>query len=249
LEGRLGAIAAGPKQNCLVLDFAGNTMRLGPINYPTLPKKKREGGGEPPARVCPQCGTIVHISVKLCPECGYEFPPPKKLTEQASTEELIAKRQPIKETEPPRYEVYAVEQMMGVRHSKAGKPDSVRVIYYTTCRRSVNQYVGLQHGGWFTVKSRDWCKMHLASRKDPVPETTDALLEAFHSLRSPTHVKVLVNGKYPEVTAYDFTGNAFEPQRLGMAPSAGENPAAAANHGPARGGPPLPELPDLHEFY
>lgn len=38
--GRLAAIEAGSKQDCLVLDFAGNTRRLGPINDPVLPRKR-----------------------------------------------------------------------------------------------------------------------------------------------------------------------------------------------------------------
>jgi DNA repair protein RadD len=37
-EGRLAAIAASDKQDCLVLDFAYNTAILGPINDPQLPK-------------------------------------------------------------------------------------------------------------------------------------------------------------------------------------------------------------------
>lgn len=44
-EGRLAAIINSPKRNCLVLDFAGNTRRLGPINDPVIPKRKGKGGG------------------------------------------------------------------------------------------------------------------------------------------------------------------------------------------------------------
>lgn len=51
-EGRLAAIANSVKKNCLVLDFAGNTMRLGPINDPVIPKRKGKGGGPPPVKFC-----------------------------------------------------------------------------------------------------------------------------------------------------------------------------------------------------
>lgn len=51
-EGRLASIANSVKKNCMVLDFAGNTMRLGPINDPVIPKKKGKGGGPPPVKFC-----------------------------------------------------------------------------------------------------------------------------------------------------------------------------------------------------
>lgn len=51
-EGRLASIAASIKKNCMVLDFAGNTMRLGPINDPVIPKMKGKGGGPPPVKFC-----------------------------------------------------------------------------------------------------------------------------------------------------------------------------------------------------
>jgi DNA repair protein RadD len=38
-EQRLAAIAASDKQNCLVLDFSGNSRRLGPINDPAVPRR------------------------------------------------------------------------------------------------------------------------------------------------------------------------------------------------------------------
>ncbi|WP_423237389.1 DEAD/DEAH box helicase, partial [Enterobacter cloacae] len=42
--GRLQAIAASHKQNCLVLDYSGNTRRLGPINDPVMPKRPGQKG-------------------------------------------------------------------------------------------------------------------------------------------------------------------------------------------------------------
>lgn len=78
------------KTNTLVLDFAGNTIRLGPVNDPLIPTKKGEGKGEAPIRICPECETINHASVRFCKTCGFEFPPPQvKIETRAFTTELI----------------------------------------------------------------------------------------------------------------------------------------------------------------
>jgi DNA repair protein RadD len=70
-EGRLTAIHNGPKHNCLVMDFAGNTRRLGPINDPVLPKRRgKGGGGTAPVKLCEHCGTYNHASVRFCISCG-----------------------------------------------------------------------------------------------------------------------------------------------------------------------------------
>ena len=65
--------------HCLVLDFAGNVAMHGPVTNVQPSKKKGEGDGDPPTKVCSECHEIVHISAKVCPNCGFEFPkPPEK---------------------------------------------------------------------------------------------------------------------------------------------------------------------------
>lgn len=65
--GRLQAIAASHKQNCLVLDYSGNTRRLGPINDPVMPKRPgQKGKGEAPVKKCPVCSMWNHASVRHC---------------------------------------------------------------------------------------------------------------------------------------------------------------------------------------
>jgi len=67
--------------HCLVLDFAGVVETHGPITNVQPPKKGGSGEGEAPVKVCDECHEIVHISAKVCPNCGHAFPPPaeKKL--------------------------------------------------------------------------------------------------------------------------------------------------------------------------
>ena len=68
--------------HCLVLDFAGVVEMHGPITNVQPPKKKGDGDGEAPVKICDVCHEIVHISAHTCPMCGTPFPPApeKKLT-------------------------------------------------------------------------------------------------------------------------------------------------------------------------
>ena len=63
------------KTNCLVLDFAGVVAQHGPVTNVQPPKKKGDGEGEAPVKVCDVCHEIVHISAHTCPNCGTPFPP------------------------------------------------------------------------------------------------------------------------------------------------------------------------------
>src|SRR5262249_45525244 len=74
MVGRGTRLAPG-KQNCLVLDFAGNVARHGPVDA-VKPARSAEGDGPPPSKVCPDCDSIVAAAARQCPDCGHQFPPP-----------------------------------------------------------------------------------------------------------------------------------------------------------------------------
>lgn len=61
-------------RTCLVLDFAGNVLRHGPVDDIQPPAAKVKGNGVAPCKVCPVCSEIVHASARICPSCGHEFP-------------------------------------------------------------------------------------------------------------------------------------------------------------------------------
>jgi DNA repair protein RadD len=62
--------------HCLVLDFAGNVAMHGPVTNVQPSKKKGEGEGDAPTKLCEQCDEICHISAKICPNCKHPFPAP-----------------------------------------------------------------------------------------------------------------------------------------------------------------------------
>ena len=70
-----GMRPAENKENCLVLDFARNVERHGPINdvRPQATGRRRGQVSTSPVKTCPDCRSIVPISFPSCPDCGHHF--------------------------------------------------------------------------------------------------------------------------------------------------------------------------------
>lgn len=196
VEERLAAIKAGPKQNCLVLDFAGNTARLGPINDPIIPHRKgRRARGFAPVRLCEHCGCYSHAASRFCenPECGIEFPKTVKITPAASEQELIV-------GDKPQINKYTVTRVIYKLHQKADRPTSMRVDYWCGLRR-FSEFVCLDHGGYASRVARQWWAL-----RSPwgVPPSVQDGMAAINYLSVPKRISVIEKGKFPEITGYEF---------------------------------------------
>lgn len=200
-EGRLAAISHGPKQNCLVLDFAGNTKRLGPINDPRIPKQKGKGGGTAPVKLCHVCDTYNHASVRFCTNCGAEFTFEIKITSQSDTKELISDSFPIVET-------FEVNHVSYSEHIKVGKPPMIRCTYYTN-QHSYSDYICLEHEGYARKRAVEWWNTRVGGE---VPSKVKEAIQIIDMAKTPTHIKVWVNKKMPEIMQYCFDGTAFGTQ-------------------------------------
>lgn len=192
---RLAAIAASEKKNCLVLDFAGNTRRLGPINDPVVPHKKGKKKGHAPVKTCEVCGTYNHCSVRFCISCGAEFHRDVKFGPGASTDELIA-------SGVPQVESFKVDRVTYTIYQKEGRPDSIKVAYFTGMRK-FDEWVCLEHDGYARKKSRDWWRQRTSHGVEP-PATTYEALQRLNELRIPTSINVWLNKKMPEIMGYVY---------------------------------------------
>lgn len=200
--GRLAAIAASSKINCLVLDFARNTVRLGPINDPVLPKKKgSKAGGMAPVRLCESCYTYIHASLTICPNCGNEFPRELKIADRAGTSALIATEEQV----PDVIEEFKVDRVTYGPHYKEGRPPSIQATYLCGLR-TFKTWVCLEHEGFAAKKARDWWRTHmkLDPDKPPIPSTTVDALASLNELRTPTYITVKIKEKNSEVLSYKF---------------------------------------------
>lgn len=196
-EGRLAAIQAGPKQNCLVLDFARNTPRLGPINDPVIPKKRGKGGNSgAPVKICEVCGAYNHASVRFCIQCNYEFPKVLKIVHSAGTEELI---RGSKNAEPI-IEEFPVQKVIYREHRKEGKPASLRISYYSGLRL-FEDWACFEHDGLARARARGWWRE--AAKTEP-PETTLEAISRLGELQCPKLIRVQTNTKYPEVKGHVY---------------------------------------------
>lgn len=201
IEGRLSAIEASDKQNCKVLDFAGNIKRLGPVNDPVIPRKKGEKTGEVPIKICDACGAYNHISARHCggeryktnEGCGAQFTFKTDLRRVAASDEII-------KTDEIIVEDFKVDRIECNLHKKADKPDSVRVSYWVGIRRYA-EYILFEHEGFGQRTARKWWSERT---KLPFPESSVEALVQFSKLKVPTHIKVWTNAPFPKIMSVTF---------------------------------------------
>lgn len=185
------------KENCLVLDFAGNTKRLGPINDPVRPRKKgSRSSGEVPIRICPKCSVYNHASARVCQSCGYEFPIKSKLEESAGTNVLIK----TSEKELPVVKFLDVSRVVYSKHQKTGGIPTLQVSYHVGIK-TYQEWVCFEHPGFAGKKAREWWMVRHQSNP---PETVDSALALISELRKPKKISVWINKKYPEVLGHEW---------------------------------------------
>lgn len=201
------------KENCMVLDFANNTGRLGPINDPVIPAKKRrrKGKSEAPVVICDGCRTYLHASVRVCPHCGTErefIAAEEKLAEKASNKQLIRK---TKSKPLPVVDDFAVDKVTYHRHSnryQPTKPDSLRVDYHCGLRVFSNWVFFESQHAHLRSKAYKWWEARSLNQDIALPKTIDQVLEyAEQGLIKPEKfIKVWTNKTpKPEVLNYAFS--------------------------------------------
>ncbi|MDG4574456.1 MAG: DEAD/DEAH box helicase family protein [Defluviicoccus sp.] len=206
-----GTRLANGKQDCLVLDFAGNVERHGPIDrIDGRRRKKDDEPGSAPVKTCPDCRTIVHASVRQCPTCGHLFPPSQPdLSHTASTSAILSSQ--------IRSQRLTVTGISYHRHEKPGSPPSLRV-EYACGLASHREWVCFEHTGYARQKAVQWWQKRLPDR--PVPRTVAEVLVLSEQLPVPVRISVRPQGRYTEITGYEL-------QKC-SATSAAARPAASA---------------------
>lgn len=188
------------KANCLVLDFARNTVRLGPINDPRIPgRPKEKSAGDMPVRICESCGVYNHAAARSCINCGLEFSFATKLFDTAGTEALLRDDAPIVETFDVKKVIYNIHQ----KKDKAGNavsPPMIKVSYFAGLQ-TFNEYVGIEHGGFVGRRARDWWNQR---HGENMPATTFEAMQKVAQLRTPRAIRVWLNKQYPEILSCEW---------------------------------------------
>jgi len=169
------------KEDCLVLDFGGNVLRHGPVDQ-IKAQATPSGNGEAPAKECPQCRSVIAAGYAVCPDCGYQFPPPERQKHEAkaSTAGILSGEVTTDE--------YPVQDVLYSVHVKRGAPPehpkTLRVDYQLGLNNFISEWVCPEHTGYARWKFEKWWKM----RSDVPPPATaeEAAALASDGLLAPT---------------------------------------------------------------
>jgi DNA repair protein RadD len=199
-----GTRTAPDKDSCLVLDFAGNTRRLGPVNDPIVPRPRRKGDsakGEAPVKECPECHSYLHTRTMVCPDCGYNFPPPQTVKRTADTAEILA---------TPEQEIIEEFAVLGIRYKvgESKKGTKYLKVTYSVGTAIFHEFLFFEHESTFIRRrNRNWWTHRKGQL--PAPESCgEALDRAESELLIPATIRVNVGKKYPEVLGCDFDENS-----------------------------------------
>lgn len=177
------------KRHCAILDFAGNTKRLGPINNISIRvPKKGDGTGEPITKTCPKCDAIHHPAVRICKWCNHEFLFKHNL-ENSDGIEVIARDKAIwKNVDSVDYKVV----------SKPNKPDVLEVTYQCGLNR-YRDFVWLNHQGYAKYKALHWVEYRGGSAY-----TVQEAYNIRDKLKTPNKIQIDTSSKYPLIKNYSF---------------------------------------------
>lgn len=175
------------KTDCLILDFAGNTMRHGPVDALSV-EPKSNGDDKPVVKECPECHAIIAAGYGKCPDCGHEFPAPRRQEHDAtaSDEGILSS-----ETTRTEHEVADVFYILHVKRGAApDAPRSMRVDYdIGYLGQRVSEWVCIEHDGYARQKAAGWWYAH---SRAPMPDNVEdavALAEQ-GALATPTKITV-----------------------------------------------------------
>lgn len=185
------------KTHCLILDYANNISRLGPVNDLKIDQKgKPIKGGKAPVKECPECLCHNHPIAKYCKACGFKFIFKSKISNIHSQVDIV------KRIEPKRLKVSSVSYH---RHKKKGAKDSFKISYQ----------VGLRHFyKWLAIESNSRYASTGAASELPEmlkeKQTINGQLTVENLLKNTTKFKkvksilVDVNSKYPEILNIEY---------------------------------------------
>ena len=194
-----GTRKAPGKTDCLVLDFAQNVYRHGPVDRVSVATSGGNGKvgagvklGSVGAKPCPDCNELNALVAKICVVCGYEFPQPKPVAKHATTADAA----PILSAAASWLPVMDVSFRKHVKFN-ADKPPTLCVEYLSGLT-VYSDYVAFEHRGPArSFAERFWFAF---GGEAPVPLTVDEALARKHELGRPYEISVARNGRFWNVT-------------------------------------------------
>lgn len=197
IEGRLEAIEASEKHFCYVSDFGGNLDRLGPINDPKIPGRKKKTG-DMPIKICTTerlvsgigCGCYNFCAARYCEDCGGEFvwDDEPKIQKGASQAVATALDEVVL--------IWAkIDRVEYAEFKRPMQPLAMKCHYYCGLNRYTEIVAIDSEAPYSRKRARDWWR----ERGVEPPETTGHGLALLDDIIPPNWVLVQINLKWPRV--------------------------------------------------
>lgn len=210
-QGRKDAIFASGVHNCLVLDFASNSLRLGAINDPVKPqkpeRKRKTATKDAPLKWCPNddCRTLCYATAKVCDACGHEFPISTQIRDTASTHDLV-----VGEHKPDirRLRVTSVAFKRRNYYSNGVSHANLHVVY--SCGEN-GKFEERLSFGQLTNRTKLWWQA--VGNGNILPTSADDFMErGKHQIKQISIIDVYVNKPrrtQPEIIRYGFSDESY----------------------------------------
>lgn len=185
------------KINGLVLDYAENILRHGPVDQVVI-RQKVDGVTEVtcmPQKECPKCKALQSIAARECPDCGFEFPPPDRIKHgsKASTLDILSRK-------PEWVKISRIDYSM---YQKPGNVPVLKVTYSQGLQRYV-EFISFEKNNYAREKGHKW--WYKRSRL-LAPTSVEEALQGAKSLDKPIEIKVKKKDEYWKILDYKFGDN------------------------------------------
>lgn len=207
---RLQAIAAGPKPDCLVLDFAGNIAKHGTLDRIRGVFRRKHKEDTDGFKECNTCGTLSPLGTKVCPTCQSEFPAGGGVSALEREQKLFTRQTAAKISTGLDELVWAdVVPQSGLYRvwSKAGSTPSLRLDYKVVIdgqAEAVSEFLhfSADPDSWACKRARrEW--RYRANTTPPL--TTDEAVARITEMRLPLRLRLQKNAR----GYWDITGTRF----------------------------------------
>lgn len=182
------------KNDCLILDFAGNLARLGPIDQISGPRKSAsQGGGEAPTRKCKGCESMIHTSFTECPVCGAPQPE-REYKGQSSADDAAAMSHQSKSV------TLSVWQMTMHKHTSKRGNTCLRIDYLCGAK-TISEYLQPHR---FAAQLDVLKSMATADVAGKGIRNIESVVQNADAFRAPAKITYHMDGKYPRITNREF---------------------------------------------
>jgi DNA repair protein RadD len=195
--GRATRTASG-KTNALVLDYAGNIQRHGPVDMDEASSGPAKGSGgkpqQPPVKVCPECQSYVHASAARCQDCGHAFPMRAAPKHDVTTDDSV----PVMTTMPPQWVMCSAIACKVHNAEREDKLPSLQVDYL--CGMTWHkEWLCFDHEGYAATKAHKlWIEL---GGGPPAPASVENAYQRRFELQAPTEILIKPDGRFWRVLA------------------------------------------------